>query len=250
MIGSLFKITNNYSFSRSKQTKLDLGLGHDLGKNLTILILILLKKYFLTLILISKKIFYNLDLNLDFDLVLFDLDNITDWWSLIMVNENIKLHDLSSGDCCYYDLNNLSDYPFTNSVLHLNARSLKNKLNDNIEIFLKMLNSAKALVLTETWFKGVSFLVNVLNYSFVSSYRVSSSGGSVGMCLNYTAYYQVIDKSWNHNYTNNILIIYWSLFLNSMLLFVACTVPHKPSWQILLIQLMHWEKIYMADLVL
>ena len=71
-----------------------------------------------------------------------------------------------------------------------------------------MLNSAKALVLTETWFKAVSFLVNVLNYSFVSSYRVSSSEGIVGMCLNYTAYYQVIDKSWNHNYTNNILIIY------------------------------------------
>ena len=61
-----------------------------------------------------------------------------------MVNENIKLHDLSSGDCCYYDLSNLSDYPFTNSVLHLNARSLKNKLNDNIEIFFEDVKFCKS----------------------------------------------------------------------------------------------------------
>ena len=37
---SLFKITHNESFSGSKQNNLDLCLGLDLGKNLTILILI------------------------------------------------------------------------------------------------------------------------------------------------------------------------------------------------------------------
>ena len=65
-----------------------------------------------------------------------------------------------------------------------------------------MLNSPKALVVTETWLKADSFLANVLNYSFVSSYRVSGSRRSLGMYLHDIVYYQVINKSCN--YTNNI----------------------------------------------
>ena len=110
-----------------------------------------------------------------------------------MANENIELHDLSSGDCWYYDLSNLSDYPFSNSILHLNVRSFKYKLNDT-ETLLMMLNSPKALVLTETWLKADKFLTKVLNYSFVFLHRVSGSGGGVGMYLHDTFYYQVIEN--------------------------------------------------------
>ena len=79
------------------------------------------------------------------------------------------MHDLSSGDSCYCNLSNLSDFLFNNSILHLNVRSLKNKLNDR-ETLLKMLNSPKALVLTEAWLKAGSVFANVLNYSSVSSH--------------------------------------------------------------------------------
>ena len=58
-------------------------------------------------------------------------------------------------------------------------------------MLLTILNSPKALVLTETWLKADSFLANVglLNYSFVSSHKVSGSGGCVGTYLHDTVYY-------------------------------------------------------------
>ena len=56
-----------------------------------------------------------------------------------------------------------------------------------------MLNSPKAVVLTEIWLKTILF-----------PHRVSSSGGCVGKYLHDTVFYQVIEKSCNLNYTNNI----------------------------------------------
>lgn len=120
-----------------------------------------------------------------------------------MADENIELHELFSSDCCYYDLNNLSDYPFNNSVLHLNVRSLQNKVNE-IEALLTMLSYPKALMLTETWLRADGYLVSVHGYSFVSSPRVSGPGGGVGIYLHDTVHYQIISKSSNHNFTNNI----------------------------------------------
>jgi hypothetical protein len=111
--------------------------------------------------------------------------------------------DFSSGDCCYYDLSTLPIGILTNSILHMNVRSLQHKL-DEVEALVTLFKYPKVIVLTETWLKPDSVLVPISNYCFVSSPCIVGRGGGVAVYLHNDVHYRVTDRSNNQNSTHNI----------------------------------------------
>lgn len=73
------------------------------------------------------------------------------------------------GMCKYYDLSNANDPCCNNTILHINIRSLFNKVAQ-IESLLTLLKYPKFFFMSEVWLNAsddVKF-VNIPNYSFVS----------------------------------------------------------------------------------
>ena len=69
------------------------------------------------------------------------------------------------------------------ALLHLNVRSLQNKVDD-LSFFLSSLNVKFSVIgITETWLRDLSPVVNLNGYHFVYKNRSDRSGGGVGMCI-------------------------------------------------------------------
>ena len=85
--------------------------------------------------------------------------------------------------CVYHDLKSIANIKFSNSVMHLNIRSLCPKIGE-LEALINLTGSPKVLMLTETWLTNTSLPHNIVNYSFLSSLRLKSRGDGVGMFVN------------------------------------------------------------------
>ena len=59
-------------------------------------------------------------------------------------------------------------------------------------------------MLTETWLTNTSLPHNIANYSLLSSPRLKTRGGDVGMFVNNFLQYVIKDRSCDHLTTNNI----------------------------------------------
>jgi hypothetical protein len=53
-------------------------------------------------------------------------------------------------DCEYHDLSTISNISFSNSLMHLNIRSISKKLGE-LEALINLTGSPKVLMLSETW---------------------------------------------------------------------------------------------------
>ena len=104
---------------------------------------------------------------------------------------------MSINDCEYLDLDN-QNIDFNNNVLHLNIRSLQNKVHE-IENLISLLKFPRVFALSETWLKSNNVLISISNYSFISSHRICGAGGGVAMYIHKDVHYNVVDKSCNHN---------------------------------------------------
>ncbi len=76
----------------------------------------------------------------------------------------------------------------------MNVRSLLPKLGE-VEGLLQLLNFPKALLLSETWLTIDSPMLNICNYVFASSPRVTGRGGGVGIYLHDSIKYSMKVKS-------------------------------------------------------
>ena len=68
------------------------------------------------------------------------------------------------------------------SVLHINARSLLNKLADMKSLLVNMPHPFSAIGISETWLTDeMQYLVNISGYKFLSNHRTKKVGGEVGL---------------------------------------------------------------------
>ena len=68
------------------------------------------------------------------------------------------------------------------SVLHINARSLLNKLDDIKSLLENIPHSFSAIGISETWLTDTTQdLVNISGYKFLSNHRTKKVGGGVGL---------------------------------------------------------------------
>ena len=100
-------------------------------------------------------------------------------------------------ECVYYDLTSIANIKFSNSIMHLNIRSLSPKIGE-LEASINLTESPKVLMLTETWLTNTSLSYNIANYSFLSSPRLKTRGGGVGMFVNNSLQYVIKDRSCDH----------------------------------------------------
>ena len=94
------------------------------------------------------------------------------------------------------------------SFLHVNCRSLKNKLHDLV--ILLHWSRSRILAVTETWLDDNSSLsVEIPGFVFVSRHRVMKKGGGVGFFIDSDLKYSVLDvSSWSVDITSfEILLI-------------------------------------------
>ena len=69
------------------------------------------------------------------------------------------------------------------SVLHINAHSLLNKLDDIKSLLENIPRSFSAIGISETWLTDTTQdLVNISGYKFLSNHRTKKVGGGVGLC--------------------------------------------------------------------
>ena len=61
--------------------------------------------------------------------------------------------------------------------VHINIRSVRNRVN-KLELLIAMLKFPKVFLLLETWLDANIDLVNLQDYSFVSSHWHGRSGGA------------------------------------------------------------------------
>ena len=97
-------------------------------------------------------------------------------------------------DSTLVDFSQLSRWLFNDYIVHINIRSVRNKVNE-LELLLAMLKFPKLILLSETWLDANINLVNMQDYSFVSSPSRHGRGGSVGGYLNNSVQYFVMVKS-------------------------------------------------------
>lgn len=109
---------------------------------------------------------------------------------------------INTGDCDYYDLSVPLTVKFTNSIFHLNVRSLASKVCD-IEGLMSITGIPKVFMLSETWLSVNSHMLNIDNYSFISSPRCTGRGGGVAMYIHSTLQYLVKGKSCDLSINNN-----------------------------------------------
>jgi len=125
--------------------------------------------------------------------------------------------------CNYYDLSTVTRERFSNSNLHLNVRSLLHKVGE-IDALLNLLGLPKVLMLSETWLEVYSPVLEINNYTFVSSPRRFSRGGGVGMYLHKSLRYIIKDKSCDQTiqYCNIDYLVIELLNLNIALCCLYC----------------------------
>ena len=64
------------------------------------------------------------------------------------------------GDCAYTNLASVNVDTFTNSILHLNMRSIRHKTAE-LEVIPNLLGLPKVVMITETWLTSDSSLTNI-----------------------------------------------------------------------------------------
>jgi hypothetical protein len=110
---------------------------------------------------------------------------------------------VNTGTCNYFHLTTRCTAHFSNSFFHLNVRSLASKLFE-LEALIGILNFPKVFLLSETWLSVNSVLLNIDNYSFISSPRCNGRGGGVGMYIHNSLHYLIKSKSCNVISNNGI----------------------------------------------
>ena len=93
-----------------------------------------------------------------------------------MSDEN---EDIIEGYCNYCNLTSSNTFKFSNSVTHLNIKSLRNK-SDELNSFISMLHFPNGICISETWLKINEQIENLNNYFFISAPRIKGNGGGVG----------------------------------------------------------------------
>ena len=83
-----------------------------------------------------------------------------------------------------------SCWSFYDYIVNINIRSVINKVNE-LELLLAMLKFPKVILLSETWLDANINLVNMHDYSFVSSPSRYGRGGGVGAYLHNSVQYCV-----------------------------------------------------------
>ena len=83
------------------------------------------------------------------------------------------------GDCNYCELASLNSFKFSNSIAHLNIRSLRKK-SDELNSIVSMLHFPNFICISETWSKINEKIENLTNYFFISAPRINGNDGGVG----------------------------------------------------------------------
>jgi hypothetical protein len=89
------------------------------------------------------------------------------------------IDELIDGECSYISVDSDNIVSMSNSITHLNIRSLAPKVSE-LEMLLNLMNLPKVMLVTETWLSVYSPVVNISNYCLVSSPRNTGRGG--GCC--------------------------------------------------------------------
>ena len=98
------------------------------------------------------------------------------------------------GHCTYTNLASVNVDTFTNSVLHLNMRSIRHKTAE-LEVILNLLGLPKVIMITETWLTSDTSLTNITGYSIMSSPRTFGRGGGAEVYVHDSIKYRVKAKS-------------------------------------------------------
>lgn len=91
-------------------------------------------------------------------------------------------YEFPAVQCDYFALPSVTCKRFCNSYMHLNIRSLFNKIAE-IEVLLNLFGHPKVLMLSETWLALNSVLLEISDYAFISFPRLTSRGGGVGIYI-------------------------------------------------------------------
>ena len=109
----------------------------------------------------------------------FDHDSNT------IIDPDVNFFNSITSPSLYYSLNEFPKMTAEFSIMHLNSRSLLNKLDD-----LEMINSSilfkfRAIAITETWLsENTAPLIKLEGYNFIYKNRLHKQGGGVGLFLN------------------------------------------------------------------
>jgi hypothetical protein len=123
-----------------------------------------------------------------------------------------------NNNCLYYDVT--SSPSLNNSIVHLNIRSLVNKINE-LTGLLHVLDFPKIVMLSETWINANSPPTDIDNYIFVSSPRSTTSmGGGVGIYVHNSITFSVKTRSCDQ--PNPLNIDYILIHLAKTNIFICC----------------------------
>ncbi len=135
--------------------------------------------------------------------------------------------EFPTAPCDYYDLSSVTCERFCNSYMHLNVRSLLHKVAE-MEGLLNLFGHPKVLMLTETWLTLDSALLEIPDYTFVSSPRLLSRGGGVGAYIHKSLPYVIKDTSCNTNFQcHNIDFLLIELLNNISICCIYCPPNSK-----------------------
>ena len=100
------------------------------------------------------------------------------------------------GDCNYCDLTSLNSFNISDSITHLNIRSLRNK-SDELNSIISMLHFPNVIYISETWLEINEHIENLNNYFFISAPRINRNGGGVGAYIRNDLRFQINFKLYN-----------------------------------------------------
>ena len=122
------------------------------------------------------------------------------------------------------DFEKLPRLPQEISFLHINCRSLSNKLHDII--ILNNNIKAKIIDVTETWLSSDSKSIFIPGYSFISACRSGKRGGGVGFFIHQDLHFSPINLSFNFSSFEG-LFVRLELNHSSLMLGVAYRPPNN-----------------------
>ena len=126
----------------------------------------------------------------------------------------------ANSDCCYSDMTSLCRQSYKYTIIHINIRSLRNK-SAELELLLTNLDYPKVLLITETWLNNDTGLLNIPNYTLLSSHRTTGHGGGVGAYVDDSVAYTIKCKSSDSSVRLNN-IDYLMLVLGDYKLAICC----------------------------
>jgi hypothetical protein len=113
------------------------------------------------------------------------------------------IDELINGECCYVSVDSDNIVPMSNSIIHLNIRSLAPKVSE-LEMLLNLMNQPKVMLVTKTWLSVYSPVVNISNYCLVSLPRHTGREGGVAAYVHNSVNFIVKDKSSDHDVLHGI----------------------------------------------